>query len=138
MRAIDEIDYPQTAEEWWALVEYHRCILLDLIAVYHPEYRLDHDHKITARKAEVVRQGVVASIVEDNKLLPDPQRRFEKFLKEKNRDMSTLLNEVWWGMPESYESRGANGFGVLCDLCSEAYVLYDEDEQAERVKIDGV
>ena len=119
MRAIEEIDYPQTAEEWWALVKFNKGVLLDLISIYHPEYRLGHDHKITAKKAEIVR----ASITEENQFLPDPQRRFEQFLKTNNPDMSSLLNEVWWGMPESYESREAKGFGLLCDLCSESYVL---------------
>lgn len=47
-------------------------------------------------------------------------------LKKKDPAIVGLLNEVWFGMPESMDSREAPGFGILCDLCSEGYVLEEE------------
>jgi len=32
-------------------------------------------------------------------------------------------------MPESMSIRSEPGFGILCDLCSESYVLFEENEE---------
>jgi len=114
----------ETPEQWWAYLETNKNSLLDLLATYHPYYNHQHNHKITALLAEKVAKGVRESIreLEQN----DPQRRFENYFKETNHeDMISLLNEVWFGMPESYESRNANGFDALCDLCSECWVFQE-------------
>ena len=130
------MSYPKTREEYWQLAEDNKGLLQDLIATYHPYYRNAHlDHSISAptaeRACEVFRKQIAEGYAEDiplfGKDINDPQALFRKYLEEKDPEIATLLNEVWFGMPESYASREAPGFGVLCDLCSEAYLLYDEE-----------
>ncbi len=123
-RPLTEIDYPQTAGEYWALVEANQDVLQDLIATYHPYYRRPHlDQHITASVAEEVCEAVRKQIQEEAQ--EDPQQQFRVMLSKRDSQVVDLFNAVWWGMPESMESRCAPGFGLLCDLCSEAYVLED-------------
>ena len=124
-RSLSDIDYPKTAGEWWAWVLEHQGVLKDLIATYHPYYRYVHTNlPITAERAEQIREGIAEEIA--CQTTSDPQRRFELYLKTQHSDMLSLLNETWWGLPESENVRSEPGFGVLCDLCSEGYVLEPE------------
>jgi len=131
-RPIDQIDYPKTAGEWWALFDLHKQEMLDLTSSYHPWYRIPHpEHKITAGRAEVVRQVFATEFASDESECPEA--RFHRYATLRDSRMVELLNQVWFGMPESMESRDVIGFGVLCDLCSEGYVL-EEIEQEENAK----
>jgi len=115
-------EYPENAAEWWALLERHKEQLLDSIGSFHPWYETKHNYKITATKAEDLCKEIRESIKDKG----DPRVLFEQYLLNRNTEMVGLLNEVWFGMPESQSVRMAPGFGVLCDLCSEAWVLNDE------------
>ena len=82
---------------------------------------------ISAGAAEAVCESIRREIaVEETK---EPGVRFDRLLATKDREMVTLLNQVWFGLPESMDSRSLDGFGVLCDLCSEGGVLYEDDEE---------
>ena len=83
---------PETAEQWWALVEQYHDELCELVSAFHPCNHSYTDFVITAASAEAACE--------------------------------------WFGMPESTEVRSYPGFGVLCNLCSESYVLYEGDEDA--------
>ena len=121
MRSMEKIDYPQTAEEWWAVVEYYQVDLRTLVTVFHPYYRNAPGLPITAPKAEQACEEAREEIRSQEQ--DDPLLRFEEYRKGKNAELANLLNDVWFGMPESVAVREEPGFGVLCDLCSEAYVL---------------
>jgi hypothetical protein len=49
-------------------------------------------------------------------------------LKEKDdlEGLSRIFHKIWWGMPDQEWVRIEPGFFVLCDLCSEDYVLRGE------------
>jgi hypothetical protein len=130
-RTVDQIDYPKTKDEWWALLELHHIEMLNLIDAYHPWYRSKHDDVITARMAERVCEAVREAIVALDVRM-SPADRFSAYKSVRDEKMADLLNETWFGMPESMDSRCQPGFGVLCDLFSEAYVLYDGESEHEE------
>jgi len=132
MRPIEDIDYPKTAEEWWALLEHHKEPLKDLTVQFHPVYRQMQrvEMRITAPLAERVCEGARRSI--SRECDEDPLVRFDRLLEEKSDEMVSLLNEVWFGMPESTDCWQYPVFGVLCNLCSEGYVLGPEPEGIEE------
>lgn len=134
MRPVSEIDYPKTAEEWWALVEANKQVLLGLVMNFHPVYRRSNSqYPITAALAERVCEAVRKQLVEGKQ--EDPQRRFERYLVSHDSDLVVLLNEVWFGMPESDAVHFEPGFAMLCDLCSEEYVLDEADPDVKVIDV---
>lgn len=125
-RLIEDIDYPKTVNEWWLLFEHNLDKLMAMLP-YHPYYQNKCDHKISATAAEAVCEAVRARIAEENN--EDPEILFNRYRESHDGRIGSLLNAIWFGLPESYESRSLDGFGVLCDLCSESYLLYDEENE---------
>ena len=119
---------PETAEQWWALVEQYHDELCELVSAFHPCNHSYTDFVITAASAEAACESIRDEI--RAKESDDPLEKFEQYCHDKNPKLASLLNEVWFGMPESTEVRSYPGFGVLCNLCSESYVLYEGDEDA--------
>ena len=116
-RSAEEIDYPETAEEFWVLVEANKKDLQNLIATYHSSYnRHHHKGKITAQIAKQV-CGAIRKQIQQEERETDPQQTFRAMLNRKDPSIIRIFNNVWWGMPESMESRNARGFDVLCLLC---------------------
>jgi hypothetical protein len=122
------MSYPKNAQEWWDQVELYREQLLNLVEEFHPYYRNSHNFTITAPAAEQVCEQARKDICQEQK--ENPSALFEQYRIGKNPLMISLLNQTWFGLPESSSVRCLPGFGVLCDLCSEAYVLREEEEQA--------
>lgn len=115
---------PTTKEEWWQLVESNYNDLFYLIGKFHPENYRIHRYNITADKAEKVCENVRNEIRSRNAFNDvHPLDRFKKLYDTRNSDLASLLSETWFGMPESSDIRSEPGFFVLCDLCSESYVL---------------
>jgi hypothetical protein len=136
-RPPSEIDYPKTKGEWWSLVEREQWSLQDLVAKFHPDYRTPHpEHPVTASRAEMVCEVVRKTIRERPDPAVeriDPVEKFRGCLETLDgEEMYRLLNETWFGMPESESVRSEPGFGVLCDLCSEAYVLEEEQSGEDQ------
>lgn len=46
----------------------------------------------------------------------------------KNPEIARLFNAAWGNAPDSPSIHSIPSWRVLCDLCSEEYVLYDESE----------
>ena len=116
-RQAEDINYPETAEEFWVLVEANKEDLQNLIAIYHPSYRRVHyKDKITAPKAEIVCEAIRKQVQQEERET-DPQQEFRSMLNRKDPAITGIFSEVWWGMPESMESRNAKGFDMLCSLC---------------------
>lgn len=49
----------------------------------------------------------------------------------KNRELAHLFNDAWFNAPDNRGIHSIPSWHVLCDLCSESYVLYDEGEEVE-------
>lgn len=127
--------YPKTAAEWWSLAESHRDNLRRLVLDFHPaarsvpKYWDGKDFPITARNAESACLRVREEI--SREFDGDVGERFDALLKGREAKLAVLLNETWFGIPESVSAHSIPGFGVLCDLCSEAGVLFAGDEVME-------
>jgi hypothetical protein len=126
-RTVEEIDYPKTKDEWWLLLDHHASELEDLVSNFHPRSGNDHDFAITAPMAEQACE-VVRREIRSERTSESPLDQFRRMRKNRDPEMCSLLNKVWFGLPESTESRYQAGFGVLCDLCSEGGVLYEGEE----------
>lgn len=48
-----------------------------------------------------------------------------------NKELASLLNDAWFGMPESRSVRSLPGFFELCDLCEGV----DEEEDTEDLAV---
>lgn len=63
------------------------------------------------------------------RFLPREQLKTADNLRlNKDRAIVKLFNDAWWNAPDSGSIHSIPSWHVLCDLCSEAYVLYDEGE----------
>lgn len=102
-------------EDWWELVDSKWESLKELIHTFkHSEPKL----KITAVRAEQFRQSVAEEI---------PDLDYEELKRNRDQKLATVFSRTYWSIPESTECWNYSGFGVLCDLCSESWVLYEEE-----------
>lgn len=128
-----ELTYPKTAEEWWHNVTVAKEELLNMLCSFHPGVNRcgKWTMPITASRAETVSEQIRAEIAIKS---PNPRERFEQAFKDKNPIvMLALLNETWFGIPESLSCWDLPAFGVLCDLCSECdCVMPEEDETCDE------
>lgn len=111
---IDD-EHPVTAEVWWRLANDHRQELSELLRRFHPFYGRREPLPITAPRVEQL-----AETYRKELRSVDPRPHFEGCFVNQNPFLADLLNEGWIGIPESLAAHSLPGFGVLCDLCSEA------------------
>lgn len=127
------MSYPKTKDEWWAMLTEEKTKLRDLVVDFHPRSRVydnAHDMEITAPGAEAICDAVRRHLTKGGPI--DAGAAFDAFLDTKDAEnMSGMLSATWFGLPESVEVRSLPGFGLLCDLCSEADVLYEDGEVPE-------
>ncbi|MGE3320394.1 MAG: hypothetical protein AB7I18_13960 [Candidatus Berkiella sp.] len=50
---------------------------------------------------------------------------------EKNPAVSKLFNDAWWNAPDHRSIHSIPSWHVLCDLCSESYLVYEGEEGQE-------
>ena len=94
-RQAEDINYPETAEEFWVLVEANKEDLQNLIAIYHPSYRRVHyKDKITAPKAEIVCEAIRKQVQQEERET-DPQQEFRSMLNRKDPAITGIFSEVW-------------------------------------------
>lgn len=120
----------KTKEDWWMVLEKNWENIFDMIMSYHPlsrNYRID-TMEITASSAEVACETVRRQISASHHPM-SVEQRIKEYKKDKNPEMASLLNETWFGIPESTEARFLPSFGALCDLCSERWVFDGVDEK---------
>lgn len=78
---------------------------------------------ITAPNAEIACEKIRKEIEADARE-EEPVASFTRFVDEKKgEDLVALLNEVWFGIPESIGAHSLPGFNALCDLCSESHCI---------------
>ena len=117
----------ETAEEYWEAAEENCDKIRSIVRAYHPQSsgknRLPVNNTVPA--VEKVLERVRKRIINANWI--DPVEVFSKSLA--NRDalsFARVMSETWVGIPESESVRSIPGFFVLCNLCSECYlVLHD-------------
>lgn len=81
---------------------------------------------ITASGAEAACESVRREI--RAKYAGSPLDRFDAAVEKMDtRELSSLLNDAWFGMPESASVREVPGFHALCDLCEGV-----DDEEGEE------
>lgn len=113
-----------TNKEWVSLLEENLDNLIKLVEQFHPAghpARLtsrEDKFVITAKDAEKICQSIREKIAAEND--NSGLYTFLSALKEKDYDtVHSVLNETWFGLPESVQVRRLPGFYALCDLCSE-------------------
>lgn len=111
-------DYPETREDWWRLVDENWDDLKNLIETFHPSKKNAPKMEITANRAELVRQEICSTI--------DELGDYESLKNNRDNELLSIFNETYWGMPESVSCHDYPKFYLLCDLCSEGYVLYED------------
>lgn len=112
--------------DWWKVVEDNKDSLIRLIEEFHPASRLKsvNDNKspnfiITAKRAEQACEAVRGEIYQRwGKELP-VNIFLSAFTRRDGRKIYNILQETWYGLPESSQVRSLPGFYPLCDLCSE-------------------
>jgi len=109
---MQELSYPKTKEQWWALVDLHWDDLYEICGMFLPlSNRVNcWEMKTPTTMGENIREA--------------REKRWP--------DLEKYLNGAWWKSPDDPSIHSIPSWGVLCDLCSEAYLLYDEDKSEEE------
>jgi hypothetical protein len=102
-------------ETFWQTVKQNQDDLIYLVKKYHPAYKHRHDIPITAQRAEYACEHIRKEIID--KYNGDPATQFNNYIDQQSDKILNLLNDVWFGMPESESVRSEPGFFTLCDLC---------------------
>jgi|HubBroStandDraft_2_1064218.scaffolds.fasta_scaffold1048408_1 hypothetical protein len=50
----------------------------------------------------------------------------------KNAELVSLFNDAWWNAPDNQSIHSIPGWHILCDLCSEAYLVQEESENTNE------
>lgn len=128
------MSYPKTKDEWWSMLTERKDQVRTLVVDWHPrsgEYDNAHGMKITAAAAEELCDAARAAMAGEGPI--NAGLCFDTLLAARDPDLAALLSGAWWGLPESAEVRSLPGFMLLCDLCSEAHVLYEGGELPESL-----
>lgn len=62
----------------------------------------------------------------------------DKMRLEKNPEIARLFNAAWFNAPDDYSIHSIPAWHVLCDLCSEEYVLHEELDEGEIITPDDL
>jgi hypothetical protein len=106
------MSYPKTKEEWWQMLDENWPDLLDILYRWiGMDDRENVDGKITneARAVEI-----------------------ERMRKEHNPAIVRYLSAAWCNAPDVMGLHSIPGWNMLCDLCSEEYLLHDEREPEQE------
>lgn len=93
-----------TNNEWFAYAVEHRQELMTLVADYHPTNLTTRDKsQITAQNAERMSDSIRDYIVTQQADMEPATVRFSKALDSKDFNaMLGILNDAWFGVPESF------------------------------------
>lgn len=115
-----------TSNDYFQLIDDNKDKLIRLIEKFHPATRtIDNglvpeslNYPITAKLAEIACQKEREIIKEKGTI--NPITYFINAIDSKDIErIVNILNETWFGMPESSAIHNEPGFYVLCDLCSD-------------------
>lgn len=100
------MDYPKTKQEWWETLEAHWDNIWDILSMFLPLSKKVNCHDIQT-------ETTMAQNVEIAR-------------KERSPDMVHYLNAAWWKAPDNPSIHSIPSWGVLCDLCSESYLIEED------------
>jgi hypothetical protein len=108
---------PETKEEWWGNVDTHWSDLRSILNLYLPTSNLE---KINTDDTEGASRVIFSS---------EPMWVVIQTAKE-NRDpiLARYFFAAWESAPDNQSIHRIPGWGALCDLLSEEYALYEEEE----------
>jgi len=132
-------DYPKSKDEWWQFVNVYWKQLESLVMEYYPNQsnfpkdgwplpypKLEHPQRAC---------NIIIKKLREEKSIWQNKVSFSKYinnLKEnKNTKLAEIFENTWFGLPETPSIRSLPGFFVFCDLCSEAYLLEEENKNNE-------
>jgi hypothetical protein len=127
-----------TKEQWINQARANADDLRSLVSEYHPTRvsgrKQSHRRLITAPNAEAACRNVRSTIVEEQKAKPDPVERFDAALKIGDwAEVSGLLSDAWFGVPESTSCWRIRGFSAAVDLMDDP--PEDEAIEGEAVEV---
>ena len=102
--------------------------LCQLIGEYHPIYRKMHSEMdVTAPQAEIACENVREAIRRENPSY-DPLHAFQRaLLEEDNVVVAQILNETWFGVPESTSCWLIRGFTEAITLMEDPVEENEDD-----------
>lgn len=101
---MDKVEYLELARK-------NEDLIINAIKTFHPYFRTHFPDVITAQSAELA-----CSIARSEIKSTTNKNPIDKFLSYNTNDVMSIANEVWFGMPESMESRNHPAFFLICDL----------------------
>ena len=121
--------YKMTTNQWLNTAELNKEKLISFVRAWHPRSgQVQSDMKITAPSAELARANVVRSIQSQDQTTLDPVVELETALKNRNLNaINALLNQAWFGVPESTSCWGIEGFKEAVELMED--LPYDDEEE---------
>jgi hypothetical protein len=106
------------SKEWLAYAQINRDALESIIARYHPVNRRLSDLPITAPNAERACEEVRQDIKRNTE--GNPLTKFRDALASNDwKSINLVLNEVWFGVPESTLAWQIEGFREMINLIEE-------------------
>jgi len=122
----------ETLNDWWRLVEENKGELRSIVSGHCVTFK---DAKRIERNMEpnwIVPGGRfyglnISGIYE--KLQEEALEQFEEYIRSRNRKIHSMFSQAWWRAPDRPEIHDIPGWDVLCDLCSEDWVFWEEGER---------
>jgi hypothetical protein len=100
-------------EDWWNCVDRYWDALVEITAhhmdMLHPAYETPGDDKTCPTGRSICDE-------------------MEHLRETRNPRLASYFEASWGLASDSYAREGRYGWGALCDLCSEKYVLHEEEE----------
>ena len=104
-----------TEQEWISQAKQNRDKLASLLSMFHPVTLHKTDMKITAKAAELACENVRQSI--RHNFEGSPVKQFDEALAVNDiNTVNRLLNEAWFGVPESTSCWSIEGFKEAVEL----------------------
>lgn len=107
-----------TTQEWLAIAKDNAEVLWSLIRRYHPVSIAKNprgDVRISAPLAEAACENIRQEIIREDK--GDPVHQFNCALESNDIwTLNTLLNEAWFGVPETTDCWRITGFAEAVEL----------------------
>jgi len=100
------MSYPKSREEWWKLVDDNWVDLLEILGRFLP---MSGNEDI------------------DQKILVNPlYLEIEKIKTNKDSKLARYFQAAWFAAPDVSSLHGIPGWLLLCDLCSEDYLVNED------------
>lgn len=106
--------------EWWEVVKRYKDDLIDLVQTFHPICRPDSSNVM----CHIIRQELA-----DEGIHTNPVDGLKNAIESQDHNaILAILNQTWFGIPETSSAHQSDGFKALCELCTEAWVFAENDQ----------